>query len=52
METLFRWLALSRQELMNLVKDLPEEALKWKAEAQSPSIQEILSDCRGRSVVY
>jgi len=42
METLFRWLALSRQELMNLVKDLPEEALKWKAEAQSPSIQEIL----------
>ena len=30
METLFRWMAVSRQELMDLVKGLPEEASDWQ----------------------
>ncbi len=42
METLFRWMAVSRQELMDLVKDLPEEAMAWKANEESSSIREIL----------
>jgi len=33
METLFRWMAISRQELVDLVKSLPEGALDWKAES-------------------
>jgi len=30
METLFRWMAISRQQLMDLVKSLPEDAWNWK----------------------
>ncbi|RME78336.1 MAG: hypothetical protein D6784_02515 [Chloroflexi bacterium] len=44
METMFRWMAVSRQELMDLVRDLPQEALDWRKDEQSPSIREIL--CR------
>lgn len=42
METLFRWMAVSRQELMDLVKDLPEETLAWRLDDNSPSIRDIL----------
>ena len=41
METLFRWMAISRQELMDLVKELPEEAVNRKPESGN-SIREIL----------
>ena len=37
METLFRWMAISRQELMDLVKDLSEEAMNWKANEEARS---------------
>ena len=42
METLFRWMAVSRQELMDLVKSLPEEASDWKPDDDTPAIREIL----------
>jgi predicted RNase H-like HicB family nuclease/uncharacterized damage-inducible protein DinB len=42
METLFRWLAISRQELMDLVKGLPAEAFDWKLDDDMSSIREIL----------
>lgn len=42
MEALLRWLAISRQELMSLVKDLPQETLAWKPDEETPSINEIL----------
>ena len=42
METLFRWLAISRQELMDLVKNLPAETLEWTPAEGSDSIREIL----------
>lgn len=42
METLFRWMAISRQELMDLVKDLPEETLTWQKDEDTPSIHQIL----------
>lgn len=41
-ETLLRWLAISRQELMDLVRNLPEESLAWKPDSDTPSIREIL----------
>ena len=41
METLFRWMAISRQELVDLIKALPPEALDWKDE-QGQSISQIL----------
>lgn len=42
METLFRWLAISRQELMDLVKELPEETLARKPDDNGPSIRDVL----------
>ena len=42
MDTLFRWMAISRQELMDLIKKLPEDALKWKPEGETPSIGDII----------
>jgi uncharacterized damage-inducible protein DinB len=42
METLFRWLAISRQELMDLVKELSGETLDRKPDNKTPSIREIL----------
>jgi predicted RNase H-like HicB family nuclease/uncharacterized damage-inducible protein DinB len=42
METLFRWMAVSRQELMDLVKSLPEGASEWKPDDDTPSIRDIL----------
>jgi predicted RNase H-like HicB family nuclease/uncharacterized damage-inducible protein DinB len=42
METLFRWMAISRQELMDLVKGLPEEVFEWQPDDETPPIREIL----------
>jgi predicted RNase H-like HicB family nuclease/uncharacterized damage-inducible protein DinB len=42
METLFRWMAISRQELVDLVKDLPADTLDWKQSDASGSVREIL----------
>jgi predicted RNase H-like HicB family nuclease/uncharacterized damage-inducible protein DinB len=42
METLFRWMAISRQELMDLVKELPEKMMDYKANEEASSIREIL----------
>jgi predicted RNase H-like HicB family nuclease/uncharacterized damage-inducible protein DinB len=42
MDTLFRWMAVSRQELMDLVKGLPQSALDWKADAETLPIGEVL----------
>jgi predicted RNase H-like HicB family nuclease/uncharacterized damage-inducible protein DinB len=42
METLFRWMAVSRQELMDLVKNLPEDAFQWKPDDDTPTIRDIL----------
>lgn len=42
METLFRWMAVSRQELMDLVKNLPEDAFQWKPDDDIPTIRDIL----------
>jgi predicted RNase H-like HicB family nuclease/uncharacterized damage-inducible protein DinB len=42
METLFRWMAVSRQELMDLAKSLPEDAFEWKADDDTPGIRDIL----------
>ncbi|MEJ2558347.1 MAG: type II toxin-antitoxin system HicB family antitoxin [Anaerolineae bacterium] len=42
METLFRWMAVSRQELMDLVKNLPEDAFQWKLDDDTPTIRDIL----------
>jgi len=42
METLFRWMAISRQELMDLVKSLPEQAFEWESGDDTPSIRDIL----------
>jgi predicted RNase H-like HicB family nuclease len=44
MEMLLRWMAISRQELVDLVKSLPEETLDWKRDENAPCIREIL--CR------
>ena len=41
---LLRWMSLSRQELVDLVKDLPEETLEWQPEDGSRSIHAMLYD--------
>lgn len=41
-DTLLRWLAVSRQELVDLVKDLPETALAWQPAAEAPTVNDIL----------
>ena len=42
MEMLLRWLAISRQELVDLVKNLPTETLDWKKDEHVPCIREVL----------
>jgi predicted RNase H-like HicB family nuclease/uncharacterized damage-inducible protein DinB len=42
MQTLFRWLAVSRQELMDLIKSLPEDALGWQPDDGTPSIRDMV----------
>lgn len=42
MDMLLRWMSISRQELVDLVKDLPEETLQWQADEDSPSIHDFL----------
>lgn len=41
-ETIFRWMAISRQELMDLVKSAPPEAMGWRPDPESPSLHEII----------
>jgi predicted RNase H-like HicB family nuclease/uncharacterized damage-inducible protein DinB len=43
-EMLFRWMAISRQELVDLVKNLSEESIDWKKDKATPSIRDHL--CR------
>ena len=42
METLFRWMAVSRQELMDLAKSLPDDAFDWRPDDDALSIGDIL----------
>lgn len=42
MEALFRWMAISRQELVDLVKSLPEEGLEWTPKDDDRTVNEIL----------
>lgn len=42
MEALFRWMAISRQELVDLVKSLSAEMLNWKPEGEDRTVSEIL----------
>lgn len=42
METMMRWLAVSRQELLGLVKDLSEEDMSRKSAAGAESIKDVL----------
>ncbi len=41
-DILLRWLAISRQELVNLVKELPEDILDWECDDDTPSVRGIL----------
>ncbi len=41
-EMLFRWMAISRQELMDLVKQIPPDALDWQPDAETPSVRDII----------
>jgi predicted RNase H-like HicB family nuclease/uncharacterized damage-inducible protein DinB len=43
MDTLLRWMAISRQELMDLVKSLPEAALDWTPEGETRTLREVLN---------
>lgn len=51
-EMMLRWLAISRQELVNLLKDVPEETLTWQADESSPSIYDMLHDLAEADVWY
>jgi predicted RNase H-like HicB family nuclease len=42
MEMLLRWLAISRQELVDLVKNLSEETLDWRQNKDTPCIRQLL----------
>ncbi len=52
LEALLRWMAVSRQELVDLVRDLPEDALTWKPDADSRSIRDILFHLAEADVWY
>jgi len=52
LEALLRWMAVSRQELVDLVRDLPEDALTWKPDAESRSIRDILFHLAEADVWY
>jgi predicted RNase H-like HicB family nuclease/uncharacterized damage-inducible protein DinB len=42
METLFRWMAISRQEMVDLVRCMSPEMMDWKADEEGRSVAEIL----------
>jgi len=42
MEVLFRWMAVSRQELVDLLKNLAVEDLEWQPDPEAASIKDIL----------
>ncbi|HFB52140.1 MAG TPA: DinB family protein, partial [Anaerolineae bacterium] len=52
LEALLRWMAVSRQELVDLVRDLPEEALTWKPDDDNRSIRDILFHLAEADVWY
>ncbi|HMQ53860.1 MAG TPA: type II toxin-antitoxin system HicB family antitoxin [Anaerolineae bacterium] len=52
MEMLLRWLSISRQELVDLVRDLPEETLSWQPEGQSSSIHDMLCEIAEADLWY
>jgi len=41
-DMLLRWLSISRQELVDLLKGLSEEALDWQPDDNTPSIHDVL----------
>jgi predicted RNase H-like HicB family nuclease/uncharacterized damage-inducible protein DinB len=43
LEMLLRWMAISRQELMDLVKSLPETAFEWTPEGETRTLREVLN---------
>jgi len=52
LEALLRWMAVSRQELVDLVRDLPEDALMWQPNTDSRSIRDILFHLAESDVWY
>lgn len=52
MDMLLRWLAISRQELVDLVKGLPEETLSWQPDGQSSSIHDMLCEIAEADLWY
>lgn len=52
LEALLRWMAVSRQELVDLVRDLPKEALMWKPDSETRTIRELLYHLAEADVWY
>ncbi len=52
MEMLFRWMAISRQELVDLVKDLPAESFDWKQADDASSIRDHLCNIAEADLWY
>ncbi len=52
LEALLRWMAISRQELVDLVRDLPEDALMWKTADDDRTIRDILYHLAEADVWY
>ena len=52
LEALLRWMAVSRQELVDLVRDLPEDALLWKTADDERTIRDILYHLAEADVWY
>ncbi len=52
MEALLRWMAVSRQELVDLVKNLPEETLTWKPDEDQRTIRDIIYHLAEADVWY
>lgn len=43
LETLLRWMAISRQELMDLIKNISEEAFRWIPPDETRTLREIIN---------
>ena len=52
MEALLRWMAVSHQELVDLVKDLSEETLSWKPDDGDRSIKDIIYHLANAEIWY
>jgi len=42
LEKLIEWLSLSRQEMINILKDLPEDAWEWKPDEDGWDLQQVV----------